>query len=94
MWIARRCTRCRSSAGKLPASLTVSHMDLCSYFDTEQASQRYGLSESWLAKLRVKGGGRATSSVEGGYSMNRSLSKDWLEAHGARTHQRTKAGEP
>jgi hypothetical protein len=28
-----------------------------SYFDTKEASQRYGLSASWLAKLRVNGGG-------------------------------------
>jgi hypothetical protein len=27
------------------------------YFDTKEASRRYNLSESWLAKLRVKGGG-------------------------------------
>lgn len=35
----------------------VTCMNQQQYFNTQQAAQRYGLSESWLTKLRVYGGG-------------------------------------
>ena len=55
-------------------------MNLNSYFDTKQAAQRYGLSESWLAKLRVIGGGPSHIKCGRRVLYDTKSFEEWLEA--------------
>jgi hypothetical protein len=55
-------------------------MNLRSYFDTKEASRRYDLSESWLAKLRVKGGGPSHIKCGRRVLYESKSFEDWLEA--------------
>ena len=55
-------------------------MNLQCYFGTKQASKRYGLSESWLAKLRVKGGGPSHIKCGRRVLYESKSFEDWLEA--------------
>jgi hypothetical protein len=50
------------------------------YFDTKEASQRYGLSASWLAKLRVNGGGPSHIKCGRRVLYEAKSFEDWLEA--------------
>jgi hypothetical protein len=50
------------------------------YFDTKEASQRYNLSESWLAKLRVKGGGPSHIKCGRRVLYEAESFEGWLEA--------------
>ena len=68
-------------------------MDLQCYFDTKEASRRYDLSESWLAKLRVKGGGPSHIKCGRRVSMKRSPLRTGLKPSGDRTPRRTRADE-
>jgi Helix-turn-helix domain len=56
-------------------------MSLNSYFDTKEASERYGLSESWLAKLRVKGGGPSHIKCGRRVLYEAKSFEDWLEGY-------------
>jgi hypothetical protein len=51
------------------------------YFDTKQAAQRYALSESWLSKLRVFGGGSPYLKVGRRVLYERSAFEKWLASH-------------
>jgi hypothetical protein len=72
----------RSSPKRLtgPAIRGENHMTLPNYFDVKEAARRFGLSESWLAKLRVKGGG--PSHIKCGRRVLYEVKsfEDWLEA--------------
>jgi Helix-turn-helix domain len=50
------------------------------YFDTKEASRRYNLSESWLAKLRLKGGGPSHIKCGRRVLYEAESFEDWLEA--------------
>ncbi len=50
------------------------------YFDTKQAPQRYPLSESWLAKLRVYGGGPPYIKVGRRVLYDTTTFEAWLES--------------
>jgi hypothetical protein len=56
-------------------------MTLSSYFDTKEASERYGLSQSWLAKLRVKGGGPSHIKCGRRVLYEAKSFEHWLEGH-------------
>lgn len=51
------------------------------YFNTKQAAERYGLSESWLTKLRVFGGGSPHLKVGRRVLYERSEFERWLASH-------------
>lgn len=51
------------------------------YLSTRQASERYGLSESWLTKLRVFGTGPEHLKVGRRVLYERSMFEDWLNQH-------------
>ena len=51
------------------------------YFDTKQAAERYGLSCSWLAKLRVYGGGPSFIRAGRRVLYDASTFEGWLESH-------------
>jgi hypothetical protein len=53
---------------------------MCQYFDAEEASRRYNLSESWLAKLRVKGGGPSHIKCGRRVLYDAESFEGWLEA--------------
>jgi hypothetical protein len=48
------------------------------YFNTKQAAKRYGLSESWLSKLRVFGGGSPYLKVGRKVLYERLAFEEWL----------------
>jgi hypothetical protein len=50
------------------------------YFDAKEAARRFGLSESWLAKLRVKGGGPSHIKCGRRVLYEAKSFEDWLEA--------------
>jgi hypothetical protein len=50
------------------------------YFDTKEASRRYNLSESWLAKLRVRGGGPSHIKCGRRVLYDAESFEVWLEA--------------
>ena len=56
------------------------HMTLPTYFDAKEAARRFGLSESWLAKLRVKGGGPSHIKCGRRVLYEAKSFEDWLEA--------------
>jgi predicted DNA-binding transcriptional regulator AlpA len=51
------------------------------YFNTKQAAQRYGLSASWLSKLRVFGGGSPYLKIGRRVVYERSAFEKWLASH-------------
>ena len=51
------------------------------YFSTKQASARYGLSESWLTKLRVFGTGPKYLKIGRRCLYERGEFEDWLASH-------------
>ena len=51
------------------------------YFDTKQAAQRYGLSASWLSKLRVFGGGSPYLKIGRRVVYERPAFEKWLVSH-------------
>ena len=63
-------------------------MDSLNYLSTKQASERYGLSESWLTKLRVYSGGSPYIKIGRRVLYERSAFEDWLTSH-----QRTSTSE-
>jgi hypothetical protein len=50
------------------------------YFDAKEASRRYNLSESWLAKLRVMGGGPSHIKCGRRILYDAESFESWLEA--------------
>jgi len=56
-------------------------MNTRTYFNTKQASERYGLSSSWLAKLRVYGGGPSFIRAGRRVLYDASTFEGWLESH-------------
>lgn len=58
------------------------------YFQTKQAAERYGLSASWLTKLRVFGNGPRYLKVGRRVLYERTTFEEWLA-----THQRTSTSE-
>ena len=56
-------------------------MDLPEYFNTKLAAQRYGLSASWLSKLRVFGGGSPYLKVGRRVVYERFAFERWLASH-------------
>ena len=57
------------------------HMVSPDYLSTKQASERYGLSESWLTKLRVFGTGPEHLKVGRRVLYERSRFEGWLNQH-------------
>jgi hypothetical protein len=55
-------------------------MQVREYFDAKEASRRYDLSESWLAKLRVKGGGPSHIKCGRRVLYEAKSFEEWLEA--------------
>lgn len=51
------------------------------YFNTKQAAELYGLSESWLAKLRVFGGGSPYLKLGRRVLYERASFERWLTSH-------------
>lgn len=51
------------------------------YFSTFEAAKQYGLSRSWLAKLRVYGQGPAYIKVGRRVLYDASTFEQWLEQH-------------
>jgi excisionase family DNA binding protein len=51
------------------------------YLNTKQAAERYGLSESWLSKLRIFGGGSPHLKVGRRVLYERSEFERWLASH-------------
>ncbi len=51
------------------------------YLSTKQASERYGLSESWLTKLRVLGSGPQYLKVGRRCIYEPAVFEDWLASH-------------
>ena len=58
------------------------------YFSTKEAAKQYGLSESWLTKLRVFGTGPRHLKVGRRVLYERSAFEEWLA-----THERTSTSE-
>ena len=56
-------------------------MNCTEYFSTQQAADRYGLSASWLSKLRVFGGGSPYLKIGRRVLYERSAFEDWLASH-------------
>lgn len=52
-----------------------------SYFDTRETAQRYGLSTSFLNKLRVYGGGPTFIKVGRRVLYDQVTFEEWLENH-------------
>ena len=59
------------------------------YLSTRQASERYGLSESWLTKLRVFGAGPEHLKVGRRVLYERTAFEDWLASHRRRSTSET-----
>lgn len=51
------------------------------YLSTRQASERYGLSESWLTKLRVSGEGPEHLKIGRRVLYDPQTFEDWLNRH-------------
>jgi len=51
------------------------------YFPTKEAAEQYGLSASWLAKLRVFGGGPSFLKVGRRVLYERAAFEEWLASH-------------
>lgn len=51
------------------------------YLSTKQAAERYGLSVSWLTKLRVYGGGPAYIKIGRRCLYEPAAFDDWLNQH-------------
>jgi hypothetical protein len=51
------------------------------YFNKKQAAQRYGLSASWLSKLRVFGGGSPYLKIGRRVVYERTVFEKWLACH-------------
>jgi hypothetical protein len=51
------------------------------YLNTRQVAERYGLSESWLTKLRVAGGGSPHLKVGRRVLYERVEFERWLTSH-------------
>jgi hypothetical protein len=62
-------------------AVTEEQMQSPEYFNTKQAAQRYGLSASWLSKLRVFGGGSPYLKIGRRVVYERSAFENWLDAH-------------
>ena len=60
------------------------HMMADEYLTTDQAAERYRLSVSWLAKLRVFGGGPAYLKVGRRCLYKASTFEAWLDDHAQR----------
>ena len=60
---------------------TVRDMTYQQYFDTRQAAERYGLSSSWLTKLRVYGGGPSLIRCGRRVLYDAASFEAWLESH-------------
>ncbi len=56
-------------------------MDYEKYFSTRQAEERYKLSASFLAKLRVSGGGPPFLKIGRRVLYTRDAFEDWLDQH-------------
>jgi hypothetical protein len=56
-------------------------MERTEYLNTQQAAKRYGLSPSWLSKLRVFGGGSPYFKIGRRVLYERSAFEDWLASH-------------
>ena len=56
-------------------------MTLQTYHDTRTIAERYGLSASWLAKLRVYGGGPSHIKVGRRVLYDIATFEHWLEDH-------------
>ena len=56
-------------------------MQSSEYLNTEQAAERYGLSKSWLAKLRVLGGGSPYLKLGRRVLYERASFERWLTSH-------------
>ena len=56
-------------------------MNTLEYFSTQQAARRYGLSASWLSKLRVFGGGSPYLKIGRRVLYERSAFENWLALH-------------
>ncbi len=56
-------------------------MERNEYLNTQQAAERYGLSRSWLSKLRVFGGGSPYLKIGRRVLYERSAFEDWLASH-------------
>ena len=56
-------------------------MSSSEYFNTKQVAERYGLSESWLTKLRAFGGGTPHLKVSRRVLYERSEFERWLASH-------------
>lgn len=51
------------------------------YLNTEQAAERYGLSASWLSKLRLSGNGSPHLKIGRRVLYERSTFEKWLASH-------------
>ena len=51
------------------------------YFPTSLAAERYGLSVSWLTKLRVFGGGPSYLKVGRRVLYERAAFEEWMASH-------------
>ena len=51
------------------------------YLNTKQAAERYGLSASWLSKLRLSGNGSPYLKVGRRVLYERSAFENWLSSH-------------
>jgi len=58
-----------------------------------QVAKRYGLSGSWLSKLRVYGGGSAHLKVGRRVLYERSTFESWLASHGRLTTSESRKRE-
>ena len=56
-------------------------MDRLNYFATPQAAEQYQLSESWLSKLRVFGGGPPYFKLGRRVLYERRSFEKWLDDH-------------
>jgi len=68
------------------------YMDGPNYLSTRQAAERYGLSESWLTKLRVYGTGPEHLKVGRRVLYERSVFENWLGSHRRRSTSESKSG--
>jgi helix-turn-helix protein len=70
-----------TSQQALTSALTEVHLHSQEYLNTKQAAELYGLSESWLTKLRVFGGGSPHLKVRRRVLYERSEFERWLDSH-------------
>lgn len=67
-------------------------MNSPAYFNTKQAADHYGLSASWLTKLRVFGNGPEHLKVGRRVLYERETFEAWLAAHRRQSTSETNAG--